>query len=87
MGKEILTFGDIEIEKDKFYHHKCPIFLKDVNIDKVLVSNKISSGKKNYKYVIGYLYNDHKVRLLHIILPKSSAYVTFMTDIVNGYIF
>ena len=28
MGKEILTFGDIEIEKNKFYHHKTPISLK-----------------------------------------------------------
>ena len=27
MGKEILTFGDIEIEKNKFYCHKSPIFL------------------------------------------------------------
>ena len=26
MGKEILTFEDIEIEKNKFYHHKTPIF-------------------------------------------------------------
>ena len=26
MGKEILTFGNIEIEKNKFYHHKTPIF-------------------------------------------------------------
>ena len=26
MGKEILTFGDIEIEKNKFYHHKISIF-------------------------------------------------------------
>ena len=26
MGKEILTFGDIEIEKKKFYHNKTPIF-------------------------------------------------------------
>ena len=31
--------------------------------------------KKNYKYFIGYLYNDDKVKPLHIILPKSSAYV------------
>ena len=29
MGKEILTFGGIEIEKkNKFYGHKSPIFLK-----------------------------------------------------------
>ena len=48
MGNEILTFGDIEIEKNKFYRHKSPIFLKDVDIEKVLVSNKISFGEKNY---------------------------------------
>ena len=57
--KEILTFGNIEIEKSKFYRNKTPIFLKDVDIGKVLVSNKISSGEKNCKYFIGYLYNDH----------------------------
>ena len=46
MGKEILTIGDIEIEKDKLYRHKTPIFLEDVNINNILVSNKISSGEK-----------------------------------------
>ena len=50
MGKEILTFGDIEIKKSKFYSNKAPIFLKDVDIEKVLESNKISFGGKNYKY-------------------------------------
>ena len=46
MGKEILTFRDIEIEKNKFYRNKISIFLKDVDIEKVLVSNKISFGEK-----------------------------------------
>ena len=27
MGKEILTYGNIEIEKNRFYHHKTPLFL------------------------------------------------------------
>ena len=62
MGKEILTFGDIEIEKNKFGRHKTLIFSKDVDIEKVLVSNKISFGGKNYKYYISYLYNDNKVK-------------------------
>ena len=75
MSKEVLTFGDIEIEKNKFYHHKNPILLKDVDIEKVLVSSKISSGEKNYKYFIDYFYNDHKVKPLHKMLPKTSAYV------------
>ena len=26
MGKEILTFGNIEVEKNKFYRHKTPTF-------------------------------------------------------------
>ena len=41
LGKEILTFGNIEIEENKFYRHKTPIFLKDVDIEKVLVRKKI----------------------------------------------
>ena len=75
MGKEILTFGDIEIEKSKFYRHKSRVPLRDIDIEKVLVSNKISFGEKNYKYFIGYLYNNHKVKPLHIMLLKTSAYV------------
>ena len=34
--------------------------LKDVDIEKVLASNKISFGEKNYKNFIGYFCNDHK---------------------------
>ena len=46
MGKEILTFGNIEIEKSIFSCHKSPVPLRDVDIEKVLVSNKISFGEK-----------------------------------------
>ena len=75
MGKEILTFGDTQIEKSKFYRHKTPILLKDVDIETVLVSNKFSFSEKKYKYFIGYLYNDNKAKALHIMLPKTSTYV------------
>ena len=33
-----------------------PVPLREADIDKVLVSNKISFGEKNYEYFIGYLY-------------------------------
>ena len=46
MSKEILTFGNIEIEKNKFYRNKIPVHLRDVDIEKVLVSKKISFGEK-----------------------------------------
>ena len=64
-----------EFEKNKFYGNKNPTFKKDVDIEKVLVSNKMSSGEKVYNYFIGYLLNDYKVIILHIMLPKASAYV------------
>ena len=31
--------------------------------------------KKNYKYFIGYLHDGHKIKPLHIMLPKPSAEV------------
>ena len=46
MSKEIFTFSNIEIEKNKFCHHKTPTFLGDVDTEKVLVSNKISFDEK-----------------------------------------
>ena len=73
-GKEILTYGDIEIEKYTFYRYKTSVHLRDVDIEKVLVSKKISFGEKSYKYIIGYLHNDEKIKPLHIKLSKTSAY-------------
>ena len=58
MGKQILTFDDIEIEKNTFYCHKSPIYLNDGDSEKTLVSNKISSGEKSYKYFISDVDND-----------------------------
>ena len=73
LGKEILTFDIIEIEKIFFYGNKTPIFWGD--IEKVLLSNTISFDEKGYKYFIGYLFDDNKVKPFNIILPETSAYV------------
>ena len=64
----------MEIEKINFTAIRAP-FLEDVDIEKVLVSKKISLGGKNCKYFIYYLYNDHKVKPLLIMLSKTSEYV------------
>ena len=56
----MLTFGDIGIGKNNFYRNKITIFLRDVDIEEVLVSNK------------SYWYNDAKVQPLNI---KTSAYI------------
>ena len=63
---------EIELEKHKFCRHESAIFLKDVDMENVLVANKISSsGKRNLKYFIGYLHDDYKIKPLHIMLPKT----------------
>ena len=48
------------------------LFQKKIDINKIVVSNKVSSGKKAFKYFI--CYKDAKIRPLCIFLPKMSAY-------------
>ena len=36
MDKEMITFGDIEVEKRKFHRYKNTIFLNDVKTDDIL---------------------------------------------------
>ena len=69
--KEILKFGDIE--KRKFHYFKYPIGIYNVDIDKILISNKIYFYKKGFSYFVGY--KDHnKVKPLHKMLPKMCGY-------------
>ena len=71
--ERIIKFGDIEIQKQKFHQHKGPISIKNIDINKIVVSNKVSFGKKGFKYFIGYK-DATKTRPLCIFLPKTSAY-------------
>ena len=64
MVKIIIKFGDIEIEKQKFHHHKRPISIQHIDINKIVVSNKFFIGYKDTK----------KIRPLCIFLPTVSAY-------------
>ena len=68
MGENILTFGDTEIEKNGFHRNKTPIPLRDIYWKRL---TRFLLVKKNYKYCIGYLYNDNKFKSLHIMLCKT----------------
>ena len=61
MGKEIITFGNIEIEKYNFDQYIKLISKYDVNIDKMVVSNKVPFGKKSVKCFNGYENDDEKL--------------------------
>ena len=71
----ITMFSDIEIEKWKFDFYKNPIFWKDIDIDNILICNKISSDEKIFKYFIGYRDDDYKIKALLIILPNTVAHI------------
>ena len=51
--------------KNKFHQHKNPISMNDVNIDRIVISNKVSFGKEGFKYFIGYEDDYEEVMPLH----------------------
>ena len=62
MEEKITKFGDIKIEKQVFHQHKRPISIIDIN--KIVVSNKVSFGEKGFNNFIGY--RDAKKISLHV---------------------
>ena len=42
----IINFDDIEVKKSAFHRSKYPIDINEVNIDKIVISEKAPSGKK-----------------------------------------
>ena len=64
MEKTVIKFDDIKIPKQKFHQHKRPISIKNVDIDKIVVSSKVPFVKKGFKYCIGY--KDAKRLSLHV---------------------
>ena len=54
MDKKVIKFDDTEIEKYEFYKHKNAILINDIDINEIVVSTKLPSGKQYFKYFIGY---------------------------------
>ena len=44
MGKEVITFGNVDIKKRKFHHYKNLTYLNDANVNSILIYNRIFSG-------------------------------------------
>ena len=49
MEKTITKFGDIVIKKQKFRLNTGPIWINNIDINKTVVSDKVSFGKKAFK--------------------------------------
>ena len=68
--KTNIKFGGIEIEK-RFHQHKRHISIENIDINKIVLSNKVSFSKKGFKYFIGYK-NAKKLDLMYI-PPKNEC--------------
>ena len=41
MDKKIIKFDDTEMEEYKFHQNKSPVLINDIDINKIIVSNKL----------------------------------------------
>ena len=54
MGGKVIDFGDKKINKKDFYNNKKQFKIKDIDINKIIISEPVSYGKKNAKKKIHY---------------------------------
>ena len=79
MGGKVIDFKDKKINKKDFYNSKKQFKIKDIDINKILISETESYGKNNAKkYIIGY--SDDVIRPLGILLPQMIGYVKCFDD-------
>ena len=76
MGLKKIKFGDKEVNKKDFYSLQQAIPLDSVDLDKIVVSNKLKINETTWKYLCGYL-NNHVVQPLCVILPQMSGYIKY----------
>ena len=74
-----IKFGDKEVNKKEFYSSKRAISLDSVNLDKIVVSNKLKINDTTYKYICEYLNND-TIQPLRVILPRMDGYIKYFDD-------
>ena len=76
-----LNFDDIEVTKQEFYDGKKVVNLKDVEVDKIVLTNKIKGNSGTNKDFIGYLDDiSNIVTPLCIILPQMSGWIKYFEN-------
>ena len=53
MDKKIIKFDDTEIKEPKLHQNKSSISKNDIDINKIVASNKVPFSKEDFKYFIG----------------------------------
>ena len=79
MNKTIV-FNDGEMNKKDFYDAKKAIPLGVVDINNIVVRNKVKNNNEASKYFISYLHNIAEISPLCIILPQMSGYMKYFKN-------
>ena len=80
MSGNSINFDNNKIKICNFYENKKLFNIDDLDVNKILVSKKVSYGKNNlFKYFIGYNDNDI-IRPLFVKLPQTTSYINKFKD-------
>ena len=79
MSENRLKFENIKLDKRKFHNCKQPIDLDLVNIDQLVISDKVKHSDNGFKHFIGYK-KDEIVKPLCIILAQMSGYIKYFEN-------
>ena len=76
MDTKTAKFDDTETEKHKFDQHESPISISNIDINKIVVSNRVSFGEKWFYWLQNIRQKFYWLQRwpLCILLPKVSAY-------------
>ena len=73
MNKKIIKFEDTEIEEYILHQNENPFLINNIDINKIMLSNKLPFGKQGFKYFIGYK-DFEKIGFLYILRPQMIIY-------------
>ena len=80
MSGNNINFGNKKIKISDFYKNKKIFNIDGIDVDKILVSKKVSYSKNNsFKYFIGYNDNDI-IRPLFVKLSQTTSYINKFKD-------
>ena len=79
-GSSVISY-DKKNKKNIFYRSRKPFNVRDIDVNKILISKEVVYGTKNsLKYFIGYIDEDDVIRLLLLRLPQMIGYLKEFND-------
>ena len=79
MNPQEMKFGNASVDKKGFYSSKHTVLLGEVELDKIVVSNKSKINDMTCKYYVGYN-NGDIIRPLCVIMPQMIGYIKYFDN-------